>query len=332
MTKNKRGGSPRTQKGILAEKIIKEFAGFMSNKSMARKLYQENPKVYENIEDARRVIRYYLGVNGESRRQHAIASNDFKLPESFAEKKESYTIPLNITSALVISDIHLPYHDLKALKVALKCGVENKVQCVIINGDLLDFHTISRFERDPNKRSLAQEIEAGKDFIKALRFIFPTQLIIWNYGNHDHRYKKYVYQKAPELLGIKELELDYIIGCHEHKIIVLSNDMGLTFGKLNIRHGHEFFGGGGVMPGRNYLLKAKDNILVSHVHRSNFYPQTRIDRSIIGGWSIGCLSELQPDYNINSEYNHGFALITKDKIGNFKVSNKMIINGVIYES
>ena len=178
----------------------------------------------------------------------------------------------------------------------------------------------------PENPSYAHK-KAVKEFFEYLRHLFPTELIVWNYGNHDTRFKKFIYQKAPELLDIPEVDLNFILDLNRLKIIPLENGRGITYGKLNIRHGHEFQGGGGVYPARSYYLKAEDNILVSHVHRTSFFQSNDINRKLHGGWSIGCLSELSPDYNINSKYNHGFAIVQKDKKGDFRVNNKMIING-----
>ena len=54
--------------------------------------------------------------------------------------------------------------DNKSIEVALKYGLEKNVNCILINGDLIDFATISRHERDWRQRTVHQEFEAVRGF------------------------------------------------------------------------------------------------------------------------------------------------------------------------
>lgn len=321
-------------KSRLEGNIVKEYLEKFPNgskSSLARKIYNDNKEVFNSVEQVRDSIRYYTGSRGKTALKKAdksgslIPRNKFGLPKSEVVKKEPYKVPTRNNKVLVISDLHIPYHDEEALETAIKFGLEKEVNTIIINGDLLDCYKLSRFEKDPRKRDISYEIECAKMFLKRLRELFPEALIIYYLGNHDLWYKRYLYAKAPELLGIPEVELNHILGLKELEIVYLDNSRGITLGDLNIRHGHEFFGSGGVYPARTYYLKAKANILVGHVHRTSFFQSNDIKRKIHGGWSTGCLSDLSPDYNINSEYNHGCAYIETQKDGSFVVENKMII-------
>ncbi len=317
--------------GNIVREYLKKFPNG-SVASLSRKIYNDNKEVYKDSEHVRSLIRYYIGKNGKKHKKVVSSSNsliernNFGIPKSEVVVKEPYKVPARNNKVLVISDLHMPYHDEKAVETALKFGLEKKVNTIIINGDLLDFYKLSRFEKDPRKRDISYEIDCAKMFLTRLRQLFPTALIVYYLGNHDLWYKRYLYAKAPELLGIAEVELNYILGLNDLNIIYLDNSRGITLGDLNIRHGHEFFGSGGVHPARTYYLKAKGNILVGHVHRTSFYQTNDIKRKIHGGWSTGCLSDLSPDYNINSDYNHGCAYIETQKDGSFVVENKMIIH------
>ena len=80
--------------------------------------------------------------------------------------------------ALVISDIHIPYHDDEALEVALKAGEKAKVDTVVLLGDVLDFYRISRFSKDPRRKSVTLEMEEGRAFLEQLRKRFPKARIV----------------------------------------------------------------------------------------------------------------------------------------------------------
>lgn len=318
--------------GIIVKEYLDKFP-ICALASLARKIYKDNPLVFNNVEQIRSLLRYYTGSLGNKGRKsieksgnYTIHTNNYGIPNSENIVKEPYKIPTRNDKVLVISDLHMPYHDVEAIETALNFGLRKEVNTIIINGDLFDFYKLSRFEKDLRKRDIGYEIECGKIFLKRLRELFPEALIVYYLGNHDLWYKRFLYSKAPELLGIAEVELNFILGLKELNIVYLDNNRGITLGDLNIRHGHEFFGSGGVHPARTYYLKAKANILVSHVHRTSFFQANDIKRKIHGGWSIGCLSDLSPDYNINSEYNHGCAYIETQKDGSFVVENKMIIH------
>jgi predicted phosphodiesterase len=301
--------------------------------TLAKKIYRENKEVFPTVESVRTGIRRYRGKSGKKSKKETRDTRFFnqkpKLPEPVTESKATYQIPTCNNKILIISDLHIPYHDNKAIKAALSYGKEKKVNTIYINGDLIDFYQLSRFEKDPRKRSAGDEIGEAKQVLKYIRHEFPKALIIWYMGNHDHRFTKYMINKAPELLDIPEFSLYHIMELAKLNIILLDNNRGATAGKLNIRHGHEFHGSGGVFPARSYFLKAKDNILVSHVHRTSEYTEPNISKKINGGWSIGCLSDLDPDYSPNNSYNSGFAFLEVFKDGNFRVENKRIINGKV---
>ncbi len=320
--------------GQTVKEYLKKFPKVQSL-TLAKKIYKENKELFTTLDSVRTAIRRYRGKNGKVA-LNELRSREFinqkpeppKLPQSEKENKQTYIFPTQCNKILIISDIHAPYHDPEAIELALNYGVENKANTVLINGDLIDFYMLSRFEKDPRKRSVKYEIDCVRDIIKYIRYKFPLATIVYYLGNHDHRFNKYMVQKAPELLDIKEFSLYSLLKCAENNIILLDNNRGTKMGRLNVRHGHEFYGGGGVFPARSYYLKAKDNILVSHVHRTSEYTTPNINKKISGGFSIGCLSDVSPDYAPNSEYNLGFAMVNIiDKEGSFIVDNKRIIDG-----
>jgi predicted phosphodiesterase len=304
--------------------------------TLAKKIYKENKELFVNLEGVRSGIRYYRGTHGALQRSQ-LKDKKFtlqkpeppKLPPSEKENKETYILAKANNNILLISDIHAPYHDPEAIELALNYGIEKNVNTIFINGDLLDFHKLSKYEIDPRSINAAHEIKVAKEILEYIRYKFPTQTIIYYMGNHDHRFTKYMIQKAPELLDIPEFDLYHILNLQRLNIIHLTNNRGWKAGKLNGRHGHEFQGGGGVFPARAYYLKANDNIICSHVHTTSEYSIPDIGKSIRGGWTIGCLSDLDPDYNPNNRYNLGFARIEVFSDGNFRVENKRIIGGKV---
>ena len=103
--------------------------------------------------------------------------NPYNLPESYQEKREPLQLPLTCNNILLISDLHIPYHDIDAVTIALEYGVREEVNTIVILGDLMDFHKASKFQADPRKRNIKEEFDATKHFLRVLRHIFPTQEI-----------------------------------------------------------------------------------------------------------------------------------------------------------
>ncbi len=84
-------------------------------------------------------------------------ANPLDLPPSQESNYKPFKLPVNHNNILLLSDIHVPYHNIQALTLALKYGLENEVNTILLNGDIIDFYAISRFEKDPRKRNFAAD-------------------------------------------------------------------------------------------------------------------------------------------------------------------------------
>ena len=161
--------------------------------TLARKMYIENVSVFRDVEDARSAIRYVRGLTGDKDRKSIknkecivekySLGNPYKLPKSHAVKAKTYTIPSKYNKILLISDLHIPYHDVTALSIAISYGKEKGANCIFINGDLLDFFQISRFMKTKRKRSVAQELETAREVLDILNREFPNVPIYLLKGN-----------------------------------------------------------------------------------------------------------------------------------------------------
>lgn len=308
--------------------------------TLARKIYKENTKLFNDIEDARVALRYVRGQKGDRLRKltgHKKEDlkynyNPFKLPESSAEDREPFVLPMACNNILLISDLHIPYHDIEAATAAIKYGIEHKVNTIFINGDLIDFCLISRFEKNPAKRSVKYEIDTAKAFLSALREAFPTQPMYHLKGNHDIRLEAYLRVKAPEILDMEEFQLESLLGYNKLKIQCIDDNVLVKAGHLSITHGHHVMRGffAPVNSARGVYMKAKQSTIIGHVHKVSEHTETNMDGEMTTTWSTGCLCELKPDYSpLVSNYAHGFAHIRVNKDKSYHVTNKRIFKGQI---
>ena len=309
----------------------------MPTLKLARIIYKENALLFRDVEQVRGYLRSIENKSGNSSKvTHPHPDrprNPYNLPESYSKEQTVLKLTTGCNSILCLSDLHIPYHDINALSLAIEYGINEEVNTVFINGDLIDFHGLSRFEKDPRKRSVKQEFEAAKSFLIALREAFPTQEIYWLLGNHDMRYQKWLMTKVYEVFDDEYYHLEQRLQVNEQRIKVIEDNVLVKAGKLAITHGHHVMRGffAPVNSARGAWMKAKQSLLISHVHKVSNHVEVNLDGDSFGTWSTGSLCELRPDYSpLVSNYQHGFAHILVDGSGDFQVKNYQIINGKIH--
>lgn len=312
------------------------------NRTLAAKIYKENPAAFKDEENVRTVIRYIRGNNGRKNRDksatkeffrpNSTPTNPYKLPESEEKERKPFILPKANNNILVISDLHIPYHSISALTAALNYGKEHEVNTIIINGDLVDFYAISRFEKDPRKRGVRYEFDTCKEVLRVIRAAFPGAQIYWAMGNHDMRYEHYLMAKAPEIFDDPYYRLEERLRLNEERIQTINDKTIIKAGKLSIHHGHLFFRGAfaPVNIARGLFLKTKVSTLIGHTHKESTHTETNLAGELVTCFSMGCMCELSPDYApFANSYCHGFAHVTVQQNGNFSVKNMRILNGVI---
>lgn len=309
--------------------------------TLAKKIFRKHPHIFKDIEAIRKTIRSVKGANGELKRMSITdrsllepVTHDTTPPKitvkSRAEKLRVFKLPKSTKSVLFLSDIHLPYQDDIALNTAIKYGIDNKVDCIWLNGDTLDMYGASDHEKLPGHQLIHEEFEMAREFLGNLRAIFPNAQIYFKCGNHEQRWIRLLMRKAPELIGCEEFELPVILRFAEHRVHWIENETLVKFGKLNVIHGNEFKGSGGVNPARALYMRAKSNVIAGDKHKTGENTEGSLDGKIVTTWAVGCLCDLNPKYMpfAHASWNTGFAHITMDG-ESFHVKNYRIHNGKI---
>lgn len=311
----------------LAEALCRECPD-APNQTLARRLYEENKSRFSNVDAARSAIRRVRGNYGNKERQYATqerrngkAGWKPECPPSSAEPWEPVRID-GPCRALILSDTHIPYHSKEALDAAVKHGKKLKPDVVVINGDYMDFHTVSFWMKDPKKRDIVYECQIGDHGLSWLRGQFPKARFIYKLGNHEERLTKYIWQKCPELYGLEGLELHNVLHFEDYSIERV-NDNPILCGKLPILHGHEAGKGisAPVNPARGLFLKTLHSCLEGHYHRTSTHCEPDMFKSETTTWSQGCLCDMSPEYARVNKWNLGFAYVEVDKDGEYNVHN-----------
>lgn len=316
----------------IARQYRDKYGMEMPTLKLARIMYKNEPLTFKDVEDARIFLRMIEGKANTGSNVKVTHSapvrpkNPYKLPESDETFYEPYII--EATKLLVLSDIHIPYHSLSAVTAALDYGKKYKPDCILLNGDTLDFHGLSRYVRDPKKRNFAGEPKMFEEFMSILHNTFKCK-IIFKVGNHEERYDHFLWQKAGEIADVEEFQLEAIVKKRAN-VEFVSDKRILKAGDLNIVHGHEF-GGSIFSPvniARGLFLRAKVSAMQGHNHQTSEHTESNMNGKITTTWSLGCLSELHPAYLPINKWNHGFAVV--DINGEeFDVHNKRIWNGKV---
>lgn len=322
-------------KADLARKLIERHPDAPS-KTLARRLYEENKQAFTNLDAARCAIRYARGNMGNRSRARAADKTQFRpnkqagwapeCPASIAEPWEPFELPQPLR-LLILSDAHIPYHSELALNSAVKFALdEHNPNGLLLNGDWADFYSISRWDKDPNKRDFVGELGRVRECLHWLKACFPRTKRWYKFGNHEKRWNDYVWNKAPELWGLDSCRLEAILDLEKFGFTPIDDKQLVLAGNLPILHGHELQRGisAPVNPARGAWMRTKHTVLVGHSHTTSGHSEPNMFHSETTTWSTGCLCDLRPDYAKFNKWNHGFAYVDIDRDGEFQVHNYKI--------
>lgn len=173
-----------------------------------------------------------------------------------------------------ISEDHFePLHDPRAMDVARLILADQRPDTIILQGDILDFSELSKYEADSKHfgDTLQLSINGLHKYLAQLRADNPTARIIGLAGNHEARLAKSVLRHNAQLANIKRANMP-------EEWHVLSVPYLLRLDELGI----EWYGG---YPANEY--EHSDNLLFVHGQKV---------RS--GGSTAALMSKQYPDTNV----------------------------------
>lgn len=332
----------RTKKQIVREACA-DFPD-TPTKTLARKLYADHGHLWSNLDACYQALRTARGNHGDVNRAfcrpthyrpNQSAGFKWVFPKSQAEPWTPFV--LDAPRTLALSDLHIPFHETVAIRACTKEGHRflRRDDAILLNGDVCDFFSISRFEKSPTKSALLNEIKLTRQFLGWLRQSFPHVRIIYKFGNHDEWFDRYLWRKAPELYGLQSVTLQHLltekVGAEPEigGIEFVVDQQKITAGHLDILHGHELGKGSiapPVNPARGFFLRTMECTLAGHLHRTSQHQERTSKGKQIACWSTGCLCGLWPDYAKINKWDHSAARI--DLHGHdFRVTPLRVIDG-----
>lgn len=311
---------------------IRRFS-HLGNLTIARYILNTYGDYFENdLERIRSQVRYYRGRSGskETKRKNKelFINSQITIPQTWRKTRTDYHLQPGLW--LVLSDLHVPFHEIKPIESAVQYGQSQKVSGLFINGDLQDCAAVSYWPQQ--RRDFNKEIEAVIDMLDWLRKEFPKMPFVYKPGNHEYRLPRYYVSKAPELVDSPLAAMETILGFENRDIEFLDYYQKVMAGELPIIHGHEVLHlNRTVNPARGLFLRAKTFSACSHCHTTSQHTTRDINDMMLSTWSFACLCDIHPDYSpMGTDWNWGMALINVEKNGNFEVENRRILhNGKI---
>lgn len=237
---------------------------------------------------------------------------------------------------IVLSDFHVPFHDPKALDIAVKVMKDINPKCVHLLGDVLDCYHLSRFDRDPLRmETFQQEAESATEIIGGIKRLSPRGCkIVYTEGNHENRLHRYLCSKAPELASLKCLSIPELLSLRKLGVEYRDAKSPYKIGHLWYTHGNV------VRRYSGYTAKAMmdrtgGSVIHGHTHRLGAYHQTDWDRDI-AAYENGCLCRLDAEYLEGvPNWQQGFSIV-RYRRGYFSVEqvrifkDMAIVGGEVY--
>lgn len=333
-------GNPNTMYVDTARQYRKEYGPAMPTLKLARIMFNENKLLFKDVEAARKKLRYIEGKLGTQARMSLSKKhlefvkkehrprNPYNLPESDAEDFIPFEMPFH-KKIFVMNDIHLPYHDIPALTAAIDYGKHHKPDALFLNGDVLDIHMLSYFEKDPTKKNFPKELIVFADFMEKMTKIFKCK-VYYKFGNHEERYDKFLNEKAKELRGVEEFELENIIRKRAECEIIRDKRIVVING-LPYIHGHEY-GRGAFSPvnaARGLFLQTKHSAVKGDCHTTSEHTEPNIFGNIMTTYSVGALCGLTPKWLPLNKWNSGCAMHFNTDKNLYHLENKRIFRGKV---
>lgn len=306
--------------------LVRDFLKKNKNrkkKDIARLMCEQYPDLFKNVEQARNVVRYVTGSKGEIDRNKM--SNPEKTKffyngfETWAEQNintearpwdQPFQIP-NFPILNVIADLHSIHLDHSVLMAFLR-KTQNK-EALLINGDLLDSESLSRHLKGHNMIEYERELEICYKILKGFKEEFTH--VYFHEGNHDFWLERYLLANAREIFRLRGIGLKELLKLGELGVHHIHNLSYMTYGDLDILHGHQFPGwGGGKFPSVNILDKWQTfkgrydvKVMASHSHRNDHSISRKSKDGKFGqAWVTPAMCRKGAQYNPYAGWDNGW--------------------------
>ena len=250
----------------------------------------------------------------------------------------------------VFSDYQIPYHNHKAHSIAVqRCSdylndKEFKGQAyVIIIGDFQDYNPLIGKDKLKQPHIAPDELKAlelefleSSKVLSEIEAVLPKNCIkIFMKGNHEDRADKLIGKPNGDVWK-KLIDIDDRLGLTESGWKVFKYNENYKIGHLHYTHGS--------FHGKNHAAQHaasyQKNVMYGHTHQlQTFTQQSPVRELPIWACSIGCLSDVNPEWQRNRPNAHELAFAEVSYIGDKFypavhriIDNVVVIGGKMYRA
>lgn len=195
-----------------------------------------------------------------------------------------------VRHALVIPDLQVPYHDVRALKLVEQVMVDHHWDEIIQLGDFMDHDSISHHNvgqlRKIEGKTLFADYAVGNAILDRWQGLAPKAKITIIEGNHDYRTEKLVdaqpqlrgLVETPHGLNLKKRGIRWVPFWSAGEVYSIGN-AHFIHGKYTNEH-----------HAKKHVTRYGVNIFYGHLHDVQCFPLVLLgeDKTIVGQ-SLGCL-------------------------------------------
>lgn len=207
-------------------------------------------------------------------------------------------------------------------------------------GFLAQHHTLGYVAE--TEYSYEDDIAAANRFLDQVQQTCPDASIDYLYGNHEERVENWCITQT--MRNRKDAERMRLMNSPEHVLSLESRGIrwyrsqakydGLSApgtikrGFCHFTHGHKH-GKHGKHAAQSHVTQFGANVVFGHIHRIQSHTIRTVGGGISSGWSVGCLSQLQPLYQRRNQtdWAHGYGVQFCLEDGRFTHITVHIIDG-----
>ena len=243
-----------------------------------------------------------------------------------------------IKTAIILPDIHYPYHDKPSIKAIESFMPKFKPDYLVYLGDQIDLAMVKAyFDKKgsaPEKGYIIQNYIGFNEIMERHIKILPKTQFVFLEGNHEERIKRLL-DKAPIYRGA-DIEVEKYFKFKERGIKFVPYNQIFKLGKLHYIHG--------IYVNKHHacatVMAYQRNMRYGHTHDHQSYTHvTPIDvKDTHTAMSLGCLCNINPEWMKNkpNKWIHGFGIAYVRDNGDFNdyfipiTRGKFIFEGKVY--
>lgn len=205
-----------------------------------------------------------------------------------------YEVPIRPADRIVVlSDFQIPYHDERTIEAVERFLDDYQPSVIVLNGDILDFYSLSTFTHNPAHPSDVQkELDIAEALFGSWARRFAASQKVWVLGNHEDRLRKYLWEH-PGFSSLRSLDMETMLSIGgAWKVLPYGSQAKI--GDTLIVHGDKVRQKSGQSAWATFD-KLGMSVIMGHTHRASqaSHRNARGQHTMIEG---GCLCRLDPEY------------------------------------